>query len=83
MSGTKLTVALPAKEVTTVSVKLGSADLRQYARWGKTYTYLTLWSDSWSPAITMEGHPPEAHDIRRLGVKIERIALDGDTLFGP
>ncbi|HEY3821310.1 MAG TPA: hypothetical protein VGL81_29290 [Polyangiaceae bacterium] len=81
MSGAKVERSLPAKEVTRVSVRLDPADVHEYVRWAKTYTYVTIWADSWSPAITMEGHPPEAHDIRRLGVNIVRIALGGETLL--
>jgi hypothetical protein len=82
LSGEKVETWLSRGQVARVSARLRSEDVHSYGRWASTYTYVTLWAESWFPAITLEGHPPEADDIRSLGVVIERIALNGETLYG-
>jgi hypothetical protein len=80
--GTLREVSFDPAKVERVEIPLEDPDIRGYKRWkDRTYAYLSISADGWSPAIEQQGDRPEAHDLRRLGVRIERITLNGETLF--
>jgi hypothetical protein len=81
LSGLDRERLLPTASAQAVSIELRPADLHFSQRWKRSYTYVTLHAEPWSPAIEQQGDGPEAHDLRRLGLKLERITLGGRVLF--
>jgi len=80
--GTVRKVSIDPGKVERVEIPLEEPDIQAYRRWkDRTYAYLSISADGWSPAIEQQGNRPEAHDLRRLGVRIERITLNGEVLF--
>ena len=75
-------ISLEPAKLERAEIPLGSDDIRGYRRWkDRSYAYLSIRAQGWSPAIEQQGDRPEAHDLRKLGVRIERVSLDGEVLF--
>lgn len=73
---------LESKQVATIHVDLAASDIRSYDRWdNRTYVYVDIEAEPWVPAIDQQGTAPEAHDLRRLGVQIQKITSKGVVLF--
>jgi len=80
--GTVREVSIESAQAERVEIPLAGGDVRGYKRWkDRSYAYLSIRAQGWSPAIEQQGDRPEAHDLRKLGVRIERISLDGEVLF--
>jgi hypothetical protein len=80
--GTAREVSIEPAQLERVEIPLGGGDVRGYKRWkDHNYAYLSIRAQGWSPAIEQQGDRPEAHDLRKLGVRVERISVDGEVLF--
>ncbi|HVU03160.1 MAG TPA: glycosyltransferase family 87 protein [Polyangiaceae bacterium] len=80
-NGRRREFSLEPGQAARIELVLQPAEVPNYDRWRSSYTLLSITAEPWLPAVELQGNRPEAHDLRRLGILVERIQNGEDVLF--